>query len=1788
MARKIKLLTSRLMIVCMLVGLFPQATLSVAAETNPFTATSTHYNANMGDGILAFKSATPRGDGTVDISIGAYTTGQVVQQSNVKPTDIVLVLDVSGSMDYEASTETITSYEAVNGGRQTEGILWWTTEYYGFGSTSTTYYIQVGDAYLPVSYASRDDNEYQYYTDGTNYYYPILSGNYTNQQHINEDNYHMVQFYSQRTTEVETTRMDALKNASKAFIETTAAKNATIQDPSKQHRIAIIKYATNSFYDSATSTASTSEPSLSEGNDKNSRGYNYTQVVKNFTAVTNETKEALKAKIDSLSPGGGTAIDYGMHLAATLVEETKDDEGRAKTVIAFTDGTPTYNTNFEASVANAALSFAYAFSSTGDVPIYTISMEPNADASVLGTDNSNQFMHYLSSNYPNATSMSAPGEGDISAGYYMTPDNDKGLESIFTGIVQSIGTPQIEMGGGAVVTDTISSYFELADGTQSITIKTLAKTADGWEEEGEEDSGITYTMSDNNQTIKVTGFDFDANYVSDVPRGDNNDFYGKALLIQMNVKPRNNIIDAGASVHGGVVPTNAGLADITDSKGVSVATIERPAITLPKVTYSYTIGGDQNSKTEYASYYRLPGDTGLEVIADPERTEYNFSGWTTTDATVDADTKTYTMPAANVVFTGNFTPKEYNVIYKYDGISLGDQMPALPPTAAHAYASEVTVAAKPEVPGYEFDGWNTDDITVTDNKFTMPASEVTLYGSFTPKTDVAYKVEYYLQQYDDAKGAYGYVLNEDVSYTRYGTTEATVHADQRAFEGYTFNATDSIASGEITGDGKLVLRMYYDINSYPVTYAYVDPNNVPQGAPTVAELDSYAKDVKVGEKVTVEKRPNVTGYDFVGWFRTDMQTLADDGALTEFIMPAHPVELRGYFVAQSSDSNLVPFYVSHWLQSVDNEADYKMVDEPLENRTRTGEVGAEVEGFPRTYPGFEYKPEKSNNGKGIVTQPDPDNGVEPLEIKLYYDRSSYNVSYEIIGDANVVAGIDVPATSSAKYEATVAVAGVPTAPKGYSLSGWSSSDVAITNNQFKMPAGDVKLVAYLELAETTWKEEHYLQKADGSGYDLDIATGNIEHGNITGREVTVNAGHYEGYTFDSVTINGVDATDTMVNDAVTTTVLADGTRVIKFYYNRIPHSVTYKFEGSVPGSVKIEDYEGTEVVPYRTPVSLKGAPTVQGYKFSGWSTQDAVISNGGFTMPNHDVVLTGSFLPQPSEYRVRHLLENLPGDTSGELYGEPGEEKYYTVAATETHNDKNTGALAVAVPRDFTGFAHITSEDKLTGTITGDGGLVIDIHYDRQRFNVHYQYFDDGKLPDNLPTIPEEYGMVGVPFGTELEVKPGMILSGHEFDGWHTLSAAVTRSGNASVYTMPASDVIFFGRFNVDYTVSYVLNGGTGAYGVDYSDKVVVGGTEITVNEAPTRSGHTFTGWNDGTTDYAAGDKMTVNSDVTFTAQWSENSGGGGNLPNPSPTKYTLTYDSNGGSSIAKETYSSGTHVELVKVPAKEGYIFDGWHLDKALTTDVSEVTMTKNITVYAAWIKDNGSAGNGHDVPEGLNGEDHFAYVIGYPDGTVRPNSYITRSEVTTIFFRLLTDETRNANLTDGNAFSDVNDGDWYNTAISTMTKLGIVNGRYADRFVPDAFITRAEFAVICARFDDSEFEVVDEFTDVKGHWAETEIHEAAAHGWIRGYEDNTFKPDQFITRAEAMTMINRVLNRAPETSDDLLDAMIKWPDNSDQTVWYYLPVQEATNSHSYDKKNSIYEAWTSIIEVTDWLKYQ
>ena len=401
---------------------------------------------------------------------------------------------------------------------------------------------------------------------------------------------------------------------------------------------------------------------------------------------------------------------------------------------------------------------------------------------------------------------------------------------------------------------------------------------------------------------------------------------------------------------------------------------------------------------------------------------------------------------------------------------------------------------------------------------------------------------------------------------------------------------------------------------------------------------------------------------------------------------------------------------------------------------------------------------------------------------------------------------------------------------------------------------------------------------------------------------------------------------------------------------------------------------------------------------------------------------------------------------------------------------------------------------------------------------------------------------------------------GYKFVGWNTKPDGQGAAFTAETDVTKSMTVYAQWQKNKTYTVTYTD-------GVDDKeifkdqiyDNLKLGDKTPTFNGTPERTGYTFKGW---LPEVAA----TVTQDMVYVAQWHKNNTGGGGHHN---TKYILHYETNGGTTYKDESYIAGTIVTLDKVPSREGYTFTGWYADKELTQKITSIKMTGGKTVYAGW--------KATGVPGMLNGDDHDAYVYGYVDGTVRPKANISRSEVGAIFFRLLKEDIRNDNLTTENSFNDVADDMWCNEAISTMAKLGIIKGRNTETFDPNASITRAEFAAICARFDTGDVTITNNFTDIAGNWAEKEIRKAATLGWIAGYSDGSFRPNNNITRAEAMTMINRVLCRMPLTPDDLLDGMIVWPDNKPKD-WHYLAVQEATNSHEFERKGEVNEKWTKL----------
>ena len=604
-----------------------------------------------------------------------------------------------------------------------------------------------------------------------------------------------------------------------------------------------------------------------------------------------------------------------------------------------------------------------------------------------------------------------------------------------------------------------------------------------------------------------------------------------------------------------------------------------------------------------------------------------------------------------------------------------------------------------------------------------------------------------------------------------------------------------------------------------------------------------------------------------------------------------------------------------------------------------------------------------------------------------------------------------------------------------------------------------------------------------------------------------------------------------------------------------------------------------ETVTDGTTYTVATVAPVEGWKFSGWYDNEActgdLVGEVKYSSTDPTIDLYGKWTHNPCTVKFRADYEGIPA--RGDLDADGKTELTYTVPYGSTLR-KERISLPTPVPGEAT-YYFFKDWDLDNLFYTDPDVLNMPV---RSNLTFVAQWWPIVTFDANGGAWSSDETMHYVKITDKVAAESTPVRNGYTFLGWYTgdgnranFEEKVNRpttlyahwAKNAAV-TFRIVNGTWSGGAAEDKTVTVVLypqadGTASGTLDASYVPQImlpapgyenITGGWEQTPNTDPNG----------------------ITGDVTYVYRFG--STGGGSSSGHS-TRYTLHYESNGGTAYKDERCSSGTKVTLDKTPTRESYTFTGWYADKALTQKITSVTMNSDKTVYAGW--------EATGVPDKLNGDDHFAYVVGYSDGTVRPNANISRAEVATIFFRLLKADIRDGNLTADNDFSDVSDGQWHNKAISTMAKLGIVKGRRADRFDPDASITRAEFAAICARFNTKPVENSSSFSDISGHWAENEIERAAAFGWISGYPDGTFHPDARITRAEAMTMINRVLCRMPQSESDLLDSMVTWPDNK-PSDWHYLAVQEATNSHDFDRQGEVGESWTKLTSVPDWTRYQ
>ncbi|WP_158575132.1 S-layer homology domain-containing protein [Butyricicoccus sp. AF35-5AC] len=689
--------------------------------------------------------------------------------------------------------------------------------------------------------------------------------------------------------------------------------------------------------------------------------------------------------------------------------------------------------------------------------------------------------------------------------------------------------------------------------------------------------------------------------------------------------------------------------------------------------------------------------------------------------------------------------------------------------------------------------------------------------------------------------------------------------------------------------------------------------------------------------------------------------------------------------------------------------------------------------------------------------------------------------------------------------------------------------------------------------------------------------------------------------------------DTALVDPKERAVTADVTYIAVFEPVTRQYTVTWKNSDDAvdPLDTQAVNYNGYPTKDPKDQAS-KASDAQYTYEFAGWKlvgTEDTALVNPKEQAVTADVTYIAVFKPIARQYTVTwknadDAVNALDTQTVA-----------YNNKPTKDPKDQASKASDAQYTYEFAGWklagtADTALVDPTTIAVVKDVTYIAVFKPITRQYTVTY-YVDGEKQGDE-----ETYN-----YGTLVKIRGNAVKEGHTFSGWKIGSEA------AKDFEIKSNVIIqgFFTQNTKHYTINKHF----------YNEKDV----EVKAENGETKTGNEYAlvaelykddavnQTVDGKTYvYVPGlTKVTDNlekltKDVTIDLYYYLDVKGGekpdetGN-GTPDAWEYRLAFKvvngewNNGGNAdivvyVPFKDYKNGDELKYVVVPItripavgdkpNSGYRAGSWD-----TIPVGNAKVEKDTVFTYTYARRSSSGGGGggsrkptvtipDNVPTGLNGDDHYAYIVGYPDSTVRPQNGITRAEVATIFFRLLTDETRNANSTKSNSYSDVAAGAWYNHAVSTLSAMGIVKGDSQGKFNPNAPITRAEFAAIAARFDDKANTAAVDFSDIASHWAKNEISAAANNGWINGYTDGTFRPNNKITRAEAMTLVNRVLKRLPETAEDLHNDMIKWSDNSDTSAWYYLAVQEATNSHYYDIKENKHEKWSKLRETRDWTELE
>lgn len=1080
----------------------------------------------------------------------------------------------------------------------------------------------------------------------------------------------------------------------------------------------------------------------------------------------------------------------------------------------------------------------------------------------------------------------------------------------------------------------------------------------------------------------------------------------------------------------------------------------------------------------------------------------------------------------------------------------------------------------PTKSGYDFAGWYDGD-----TKFSFGGtldSNKDLTAHWTAKNAVNYTVIHWLENADDTEYSY----KESVQMS--GAAGSQTTATAKSYEGFT---AQTITQETIAGDGSTIVNVYYKRDVYEVKFYSVKwvPTDLFRG---YYDADKLLKTITAKHGAFIgDQWPTINGSST--WqtnpsgqpYQVNIETMPLGGATF-------------YGPKTGSGSETAYYYV-----------------EVLPGESGGTLVGGKYykQHHEDTSPGTGYSVTKEDQyditGYTFNATISTKIGKKYDNAKFYYTRNNYDVVF--VNNGKTVH------TQSYPFKASIAEAGsyTPSRPEGidaaYVFTGWYADPAGAQLYDFDgktMPAQNITVYAHwaapvhkvtFMVGETTYK-----------------TMVNVEHKatitlppNPTSTDSTED---FLGWTYqDGKPFNPE------------TKITGDLTLYAKFG-SKTGYSVTYVTEGSSPVTDDKLYAEDAYATVLNGPSTAPAGKVFLYWNASSDSSGKKYYPNDKVLVPKGGVTLTAVYGPVAQVLTLTYH-SNYPDGTDT------------TNTTAVESNLKNNALIPVAAKDKFTaptGYEFDCWNTKADGTgdkfAAGSSARV-----DNIGSNDLYAQWKPIQITDEITVTIKGNTSTVTYDGTEKSVTGYTVeRSDNRYtENDFTFSGtALAKGTDAGTYPMGLKPENFENK-NANFSkVTFVVTDGSLTITkrevtlTSASDSKVYDGTALTKPEV------TVTGsFVDGeVTDIKATgtitDVGTVTNTITFAkgekfkdSNYAITKTEGTLEVTPITDKVTVTITGNTKTvryngkeqSVTGFTY---TAPEGVKVTPKDGFKPEAKGTDKGTyymyLTKGDFIVSSKIYKEFEIIVKDGyleiTRSGGHHPRPKptveiedddalGLNTTDHFAYIVGYGNGEVRPQNNITRAEVATIFFRLLTDDVRDENLTKTNRYSDVTRADWYNTAVSTLSSMGIITGYPDGTFRPNAAITRAEFAAIAARFDSNGDKTTAKFSDIATHWAKDEISIAYNNGWITGYPDGTFGPQRDITRAETMTLVNRVLNRQPETEDDLLPNMTVWTDNANPNAWYYLAVQEATNSHYYKfKTNSQYEKWTELRETRDWTQLE